>query len=384
MEDCMSLTASPTDFDPLHLHHIDLVDGQFHPGGTTADDLNRAFYNFQTSKKRYNHLCVFFHGGLVSRSEGLDTASLLIGDYTNARRYPFFFIWNSGLLDALNSGLLDALKNAMQPYDNPLFAIIVNYTFRIVARKIKAALDNKRLRLPARGRSLKQLATLARAYDQAWGKRAGEQLGCSQRELDQFARFIANAAVRHRMFKRSNLFGPTNPIARILYRLNTGHDHGVYTTIIEELFIAAGLAAIVRNQIWLQMVSSIDRSFESGSTAGGTAFVDHLCNSWTNNPTLRVTLIGHSMGSIYVQRMIEALNARLPEGSTAQLEVILLAAAISFARMNATLSVLRKRVSGLRVFALNSMAECYPEIPPIYDKGTSKNSSRQVATNLTR
>jgi hypothetical protein len=55
--------------------------------------------------------------------------------------------------------------------------------------------------------------------------------------------------------------------------------------------------------------------------------------------------------------MIEALNARLPEGSTAQLEVILLAAAISFARMNATLSVLRKRVSGLRVFALNSMAE---------------------------
>ena len=357
----MSLTASATDFDPAHLHHIDLVDGQFHPGGTTADDLNRVFYNFQTSKKHYNHLCVFFHGGLVSRSEGLDTASLLIGDYTNAHRYPFFFIWNSGPLDALNSGLLHALKNAMQPYDNPPFAIIVNYTFRMVARKIKAALDNKRLRLPARGRSLKQLATLARAYDQAWGKRAGAQLGCSQRELDQFARFIANAA--DRMFK-----GPKDLIARILYRLNTGHDHGVYTTIIEELFIAAELAAIVRNKIWLPLVRSIYRSFESGSTAGGTAFVHHLCNLLTNNPTLRVTLIGHSMGSIYVQRIIEALDARLPEGSTAQLEVILLAAAISFARMNAHLSVLRKRVSGLRVFALNSKAECYPEIPPIYDK----------------
>jgi hypothetical protein len=368
----MPSTASPTDFDPLHLYHIDLVDGQFCPGGTTADDLTRAFNNFQTSNKLNNHLCVFFHGGLVSRSEGLDTASRLIGDYTNECAYPFFFIWNSGLLDALNSGLLDALKREMQPYDNPLFAFIVNYTFRIVARKIKAALDNKRLRLPARGRSLKQLATLARAYDQAWGKRAGAQLGCSQRELDQFARFIANAEkapVRHRMFKRTR--APKNPIARIiariLYRLNTGHDHGVYTTIIEELFIAAGLAAVVRNRIWLQLVKSIDRSFESGSTAGGTAFVDHLCNSWTNNPTLRVTLIGHSMGAIYVQRMIEALNARLPEGSTAQLEVILLAAAISFARMNLTLSVLRKRVSGLRVFALNSMAECYPEIPP-YDK----------------
>jgi hypothetical protein len=75
------------------------------------------------------------------------------------------------------------------------------------------------------------------------------------------------------------------------------------------------------------------------------------------------------MGSIYVQRMIEALNARLQEGSTAQLEVILLAAAISFARMNATLSVLRKRVSGLRVFALDDKTETsYPEVPGIYDK----------------
>ena len=277
----MPSTASPTDFDPLHLHHIDLVDGQFCREGTTKVDLDRAFNNFQHSNKN-NHLCVFFHGGLVSRSEGLDTASQLIGDYTDeGRAYPFFFIWNSGLLDALNSGLLDALKRAMQPYDNPFFALIVNDTFRIVARKIKAALDNKRLRLPARGRSLKQLATLARAYDQAWGKRAGAQLGCSQRELHQFARFIANAEkkapVRHRMFKRTNLFDLEKIIARILYRLNTGHDHEVYTTIIEELFIAAKLAAFVHNQIWCPLVRSIDRSFESGSTAGGTAFVKHLC-----------------------------------------------------------------------------------------------------------
>jgi hypothetical protein len=368
MEDCMPLTASPTGFDPLHLHHIDLVDGQFYPGGTTADDLTRAFHNFQKSKPPLNnHLCVFFHGGLVSRSEGLDTASRLIGDYSNeGATYPFFFIWNSGLLDAL--------QRAMQPYDNPVFVIIVNYIFQIVTRKIKAALDNQRLRLPAKDRSLKELATLARAYDQAWAKSAGAQLGCSQRELDQFTRFIVNTekalTVGPPMFNRANLLGPKNPLARILYRLNTRiHSHEVYTTIIEELFIAAGLAEFIRQQIWLQMVGSIDSSFKSGSTAGGTAFVEHLCNSWTNNPTLRVTLIGHSMGSIYVQRIIEALNARLPEGSTVQLEVILLAAAISFARMNATLSILKKRVSELRVFALDDRTESsYFEIWPLYDK----------------
>lgn len=367
----MPSTTSPTGFDPLH--YIDLVDGQFYPGGTTSADLDGAFDNINNIQKS-NHLCVFFHGGLVSRSEGLDTASYLIGDYTDeGRAYPFFFIWNSGVLNALNFGLLDAVKKKMQRYENPLFAIIAIYTFGIVARKIKAALDNKRLRLPARG---KQLATLARAYDQAWSKRAGAQLGCSQRELDQFVSFIVNREknlpVGRRMFKRKNLLGLKNPLARICYRLNTkhpAHHHGLYTTIIEELLIAAELAAIVRNEIWLKLVGSIDRSFESGNTAGGTAFVNHLIRSWTKNPTLRVTLIGHSMGSIYIQRMIKALDARLPVGSTAQVEVIFLAAAISFAQMNETLSEFGKRVSRLRVFALDDRTESsYFEVPPIYDK----------------
>jgi hypothetical protein len=367
----MPSTASATPIDTLH--DIDLVRGHF-SRPTGAQELTSAFQNFDQGP--LNHLCVFFHGGLVSRSEGLDTASRLIGEYTNAGAYPFFFIWNSSLLDAL--------KTRMQRYsDNPVFVTVANHAFQTVARKMKAALDKQksldiRLRLPARPprsgpRTLEQLATIGRVYDQAWAKRAGAQLGCSQRELDQFAGFLLNAEkalpVKRRMFKPTRLAGRKNPLARILYRLNTCHDHGLYTTIVEELFIAAGLAALVRRKIWFPMVESIDRSFESESTAGGTAFVDHLCKSWTNNPTLRVTLIGHSMGSIYVQRMIEALNARLPEGSTAQLEVILLAAAISFARMNATLSVLRKRASGLRVFALNDKTESsYFEVPPIYDK----------------
>ena len=87
-------------------------------------------------------------------------------------------------------------------------------------------------------------------------------------------------------------------------------------------------------------------------------------------PTLRVTLIGHSAGAIYVQRMIEALNARLPGESTLQLEVILLAAAMTFERMNEGLSALRKRVGGLQVFELDDKTESQDHVivPPVYDK----------------
>ena len=94
MEDYMPSTAWPT--PPDKLHDIDLEEGYF--SQTKAQDLIDAFDNFRHSKPpQRNHICVFFHGGLVSRAEGLDTAHRLIIDYTKAGAYPFFFIWNSSL-----------------------------------------------------------------------------------------------------------------------------------------------------------------------------------------------------------------------------------------------------------------------------------------------
>jgi hypothetical protein len=362
----MPSTASPT---PDKLHDIDLERGYF--SRTSAQDLTNAFKNFERENEQnhINHICVFFHGGLVTRSEGLDTAHFLINGYTNAGAYPFFFIWNSDLLSTLK----DRIR---QHSEDPVFATVVRHTELTVAGKIRAALDKQKLPpLPAPAkiarsgpRMFGQLAELGRAYDEAWAKRAGAQLGCSQRELEQFARFALSAEkavpVKRRRLK---LTRPSDVYARIIERFNTGHDHGLYTTTLEEWLIEFGLGRFGSNT-WRTMQKFIKNSFDASVKAGGTAFVGHLCDVWNKAPKTRVTLIGHSAGSIYVQRMIEALNARLPAGSPAQLEIILLAPAISFARMNAGLSVLRKRVRGLRVFALKDEIESsYFEVWP-YDK----------------
>jgi hypothetical protein len=330
---------------------------------TSARDLTNAFKNFEQHSK-LNHICVFFHGGLVSRSEGLNTAHFLINGYTNAGAYPFFFIWNSDLLSTLK----DKIR---QFSEDPVFATVVRHTALTVAGKIRAALDKQKLPpLPAAKiaksgpRMYGQLAELGRAYDEAWAKRAGAQLGCSQRELEQFARFVLNAekAVPDKR-RRLKLTRPSDPYKRVIERLNTGHDHhGWYTTSLEEWLIEFGLGDF-GSRTWRTMQGFIRNSFDARVKAGGTAFVGHLCDVWKKAPKTRVTLIGHSAGSIYVQRMIEALNARLPVGSPAQLDIILLAPAISFARMNAGLSVLRKRVRGLRVFALK---DTYFEVFPYY------------------
>jgi len=43
-----------------------------------------------------------------------------------------------------------------------------------------------------------------------------------------------------------------------------------------------------------------------------------LLSAWATNPNLRVTLIGHSAGAIYVQRFLEALDARAPNDRSRQ------------------------------------------------------------------
>jgi hypothetical protein len=166
----------------------------------------------------------------------------------------------------------------------------------------------------------------------------------------------------------STLRGAQNPLARIVHRFNTGHDHGLYTTVIEELLIAAQLDKAAA-AIWDEMKTFIDRSFAPNALAGGTAFLDHLCAAWDANPSLRVTLIGHSAGAIYVQRFIEALDNRIPSTFHRQVEVILVAAALSCHRMSAGLPVLRRRVSALRAFGLDDRTESsYWEVKGAYNK----------------
>jgi hypothetical protein len=342
-----------------------LEEGRFH--GTTDTDLAAAFQNLEP----FNHVCVFFHGGLVDEDSGLDAAHRLARNYTQAGAYPFFFIWRSGLLDTLKALLRKHAKT-------PAFNLAAYHTITLVADKISAALDqDKSLKSLARrkpkSRTLEALAAFAEPYDQAWRARAtAPQLGGSSSELDQFARFLVNADKRRARppptFLPGKLQGARNPLSRILHRFNTGHDHGLYTTVVEELFIALPVKEVAVC-IWKGMKDLIDDSFKDDPQAGGTAFLKHLCDLWQTKPTLRVTLIGHSAGSIYVQRFLEAQDARLPGSSPARVEVILAAAAMTFERMYQGLPVWPRRVGGLRVFAMDDFREGhYWEVPLVYNK----------------
>jgi hypothetical protein len=226
--------------------------------------------------------------------------------------------------------------------------------------------------MPARGRrlDLKTLAKLAGPYDSAWSRAPGLQLSVTQSDLEAFQEALLriNRARERRkgLFPVGRLRGTGNPIARIIQRLNSGHGHGVYTTVIEEIYIAIGIDQFCM-RVWKQMKADIDLAFAPNPSAGGTVFLEKLKKAWTELPNLRVTLIGHSAGAIYVQRFIEALDASF--GPQQTVEVIRLAAAISFERMVQGLSALQRRLSAVRVFGLSDRREGgYWEVPFIYNK----------------
>jgi hypothetical protein len=66
-----------------------------------------------------------------------------------------------------------------------------------------------------------------------------------------------------------------------------------------------------------------------------------------------VTLIGHSAGAIYLQRFVEAFDEAFTSQPKRQVEIITLAAAVSFGRMNNGLSAIERRASGVRLFGLS-------------------------------
>jgi hypothetical protein len=158
-------------------------------------------------------------------------------------------------------------------------------------------------------------------------------------------------------------------LGRVIERLNSGHGHGLYTTVIEELLLALGVGDLLAERVWNRMKLDIDAAFADEASAGGSAFLRNLQAAWRQKPNLRLTLIGHSAGTIYVQRFVEAFDNFFAAEPSRKVEVITLAAAVSFERMLQGLAVLERRLSGIRLFGLSDGREGgYWEVPGIYNK----------------
>jgi hypothetical protein len=107
-------------------HHCTVRDdGKF--DDTTRADMAAAMAAFRATMAT-KPLALFFHGGLVDKERGLHGAGQLLGPYSASERpipelglttetwgnaYPYFFVWESGLLETLEQNLPGIASDAI-------------------------------------------------------------------------------------------------------------------------------------------------------------------------------------------------------------------------------------------------------------------------------
>ena len=400
-------------------HYLDLVDGKF--SRTSATDLAALFDSLESDSDA-NHLVVHFHGGLVSRDASLAMADRLMPIYREAGAYPAFFIWNSDLYSTFKNNLdeifserifkrlVQILANfvigklvdtaggrsdtrlsldSMRDYDKPLEELSKILDEGEAEYEKPASLpilpSTSAGDLELSDDQIGQLEELLTEDGPLLAEQASilgglREQGVIERELDArdtgvpvrgSTRTLMSSSVLKELDaedtdSRSMALAATLArhgtaiIVQVLKRYWHGRDHGLYTTIVEEVlrhlyFDNLGLLT------WGLIKDDTGDAFRGDPAVhGGTAFAQHLARWW--RPGRRLSLVGHSTGAIYIGHFLKAIDDVLPPEAKA--DVIFLAPACTFDFLNERLDLFQRRVARWRSFGLNDEIESsYWEVP---------------------
>lgn len=399
----------PDDLQLDPTHHINLSNGQF--DGTTPADLTAMFQKL-AGDAHQNHLLVHFHGGLNNRQVGLQAAKFLGENCYNARAYPVFFIWESGLIEILKNNLPEI-------FNENVFQRLLEMVTRYAIAKAEKGSGNRggRLELPPESqvKALLESSDLQAAGDSEPFREINvrslpPEEHLQEQEARQFeAALRADATLRAEEQKIANsmlsreeitaqsrstrgarvqgstqtlmspavveeiqreaaadgerglletgrlIVGGLRILERVVLRFARNRDHGLYPTVVEEILRELYLAN-VGEKIWgLMKKDTADAFGDDAALFGGTAFLEALKTHLTTVPATRITLVGHSTGAHYICHFLRHAHARLP--AEVKFNVLLLAPACDFRLMQETVENYGARIDGIRIFAMSDELE---------------------------
>ncbi len=404
-------------------HVVHLVNGQLRDGNprstTTRADVRRVVH--AALARPDPELVIHFHGGLVSEKSGRQIAEFLAPRYASASRYPLFFVWESGFLEAVRNNLSDIGHD-------PLFQELVKKASLWVLRQLPGAVGLK----GAGGMVDKN--ELEREYDDWFrGRRATPPTALqpatasapvlksatppsSEHDLAQKIRldlqndsdFSQVYAGLHASISPSNVAVPVpkasgvgqrvSPLTEVspekagdvfditpqtkgvitlakvalviakiviavVRRFMNGRAHGVYTTIVEET-LAAVYVDKIGGVIWGQMKQDTADAFSDPARSGGAALLDAIASEQaaSGKAFRRIVLVGHSTGAIYICNFIDHAATSLPG---ALFDVVFLAPAVTHARFSRILQLHQARIAHFRQFGMRDGVESDDVLVPI-------------------
>ena len=399
------------------LHRVNLANGRF--SSTNRSDLHDLFENYRT-KGAGKPLLVHFHGGLVNESSGNEVATRLFPEYEKAGVYPVFFVWESGLTEVVG-------RNVPEIFRERIFGRILHRALQFLDRD--EASDGARAAGLAGGALGGGIEDLDRTKEKAKRAAEGEdpferaerelanqsgeltpqERALIERELedddilnDEVRRIAAGAlppaergtrglaaekgvptlmdqevvdelagttpdssGQRGLISSARIIKGVVKVVARVVKRFAQNRDHGLYTTVVEEILREFYIHK-AGGFVWGQMKKDTADAFQKDANVyGGTAFLDELAALIESGTVPCVVLVGHSTGAVYINELLEAAHNRLNANDVTKsfkFNVIFLAPAATFEHTAKALSVARDRIKGFRSFGMQDELEARDQL----------------------
>ncbi|GAA4245194.1 hypothetical protein GCM10022255_011510 [Dactylosporangium darangshiense] len=380
------------------------------PDGTLASTSAEQVAAIAAEVARSERAVLHFHGGLVNEASGMATANGLAPVYAEAGAVPVFFVWRSGFLETVTGNLREILAE-------DIFGRMLKWVLQFAVGKVResgggrafggiepAPGDEVDADLHARHADLVPFA----------GEGAADISGVSQAERDAFER-VVSADPQLRAQAAAVLAGrepgPREPGARgiegagppvatrmdpgvldelareeeveggrgligtallarkcasvlvhVVARFRAGSDHGVYSTVVEELLREFYLGSIGA-AVWAAMKGETADTFAAGTQRGGRLFLDGLAAALATDPHRpQLTLVGHSTGAVFIDNLLTELGrmhgaGTLPDGVLVR-NVAFLAPACTSAHFAAVLGGQPRLFERFRMFTMSDEAEC--------------------------
>ncbi|KAA3619258.1 MAG: hypothetical protein DWQ08_15535 [Proteobacteria bacterium] len=375
---------------------------------TSAKDIDHLVEQFLENGS--GRLAIHFHGGLVKKSTGMETAERLHDVYVEGA-FPVFYVWESGVWEAIRNNLHELA-------DEPVFKQLVRKLLQYTLERV-SGLSGGRSILPG----TIDAEEVANIVNDFWSKPSEETIpyrhfrpdeddagtrsvGTLVNEADIQADLEGDEAFRralgtlpdlkpgtrsamgvaksdeHRSvfsesladqlgdepgtrgivswFKVARLVGRI--LKEVLKRYSSGRDHGLYATVVEEIARGVKLGGSGLNEWgqalqWNRMKQDVIDAFGPDiDRAAGTALIERLRRAIEAGESIdRITLIGHSTGAIYIAEWLEKADSMLPPG--VQFDVVFLAPAITYERFSKCLANSGDRIRSFRSFGMTDELE---------------------------
>ena len=153
-------------------------------------------------------------------------------------------------------------------------------------------------------------------------------------------------------------------VCRVIRRFRAGRAHGMYVTLVEEVLRELYIDKIGQAGWWDRMKGDTADAFRDGQQYCGTAFLTELKSQIDACPTppKKITLVGHSAGSIYICNLLKAAARLAP---SLHFDVIFEAPAATHALLASTVAAHGSRIRNFRQFGMSDERETADALVPV-------------------